>query len=85
VSVEISADLERRISEEARRRSRTVAELVEEVLSHYLDGPDAETLGIDRATRPRLPDVWAAENFSDWRPPEGPIKPGRRENSVPVK
>jgi predicted DNA-binding protein len=70
MSVEISPDLERRLREEAGRRSRSVAELVEEALSRYLEAPGDEPMAVVRAARPALSRVWAVEDFSDWRPPD---------------
>ena len=71
MNVELGPDLERRLRQAAQRCSKSVPELVEEALTAFLDTLSDEPVSSVRATQSLLPRVWAAEDFSDWRPPDG--------------
>ncbi len=68
--VHIKPELEHLVAAMAERRAQSVSEPVEEALMAYLDAQGDDSRAVVRATRPLLPSVWPAEDFSDWQPPD---------------
>ncbi len=71
MNVELNPDLELRLRDAASRGSQSVPQLVEDVLTRYLDTLADDATTTVRATMDLLPRVWPPEDFSDWRPPTG--------------
>jgi predicted transcriptional regulator len=70
MNMELKPDLEQRLHEVAQRRSLSVPELIENVLTTYLDAQDDSPMATVRGTRPLLAGVWPTEDFSDWPTPD---------------
>ena len=72
MQLELDPDLGRRLDSAARRRSVSVPELVESVLTDFLkaQAPEDEPSAWVRATAAGLPRAWEAEDFTDWCPPD---------------
>jgi hypothetical protein len=69
MQVELNPELENRLRDVAQRYDLSVAGLVEQVLTDYLDAlADAPSTWV-AATQSQLPRVWQSEDFSDWHPP----------------
>ncbi len=67
--VELDPSLEVRLGAAAARASVSVPQLVERVLSDFLDSVANDPAQWVAMTRKRLPRVWAEEDFTDWGPP----------------
>jgi hypothetical protein len=61
--------LELRVGAAAARASVSVAQLVEGVLSRFLDEVADDPAQWVATTRKQLPTVWPKEDFTDWGPP----------------
>jgi hypothetical protein len=71
MNLELRPDLEQRLQRVAEQRSQSVPELVEGLLTQFLDSlPDDASVTV-RATQSLLSRVWPVEDFSDWQPPDG--------------
>ena len=70
MNVELKSDLERRLRQEAQERELSAPELVEQVLTSYLDSLDNPPTTWVQTTQKLLPRVWPVEDFSDWCPPD---------------
>ncbi len=71
MNVELNPDLELRLRDAASRGSQSVPQLVEDVLTRYLDTLADDSTATVRATVGLLPRAWPVEDFSDWQPPDG--------------
>jgi predicted transcriptional regulator len=71
VNVELKPELERRLQSIAEKRSQSLSELVEEAMLSYLGTLESESSSWVNATENLLPQVWSAEDFSEWNPPDG--------------
>jgi hypothetical protein len=69
MQVELDSSLEVRLGAAAARASVSVPQLVERVLSDFLDQIADDPAQWVATTRKHLPRVWAEEDFSDWGPP----------------
>jgi hypothetical protein len=69
MQVELDPSLEVRLGAAAARASVSVPQLVERVLSDFLDQIADDPAQWVATTRKQLPDVWSEEDFSDWGPP----------------
>ncbi len=69
MQVEVDPSLEVRLGAAAARASVSVPQLVERVLSDFLDQIADDPAQWVATTRKQLPHVWAEEDFSDWGPP----------------
>ena len=67
--VELDPRLEVRLDAAAARAAVSVPQLVERVLSEFLDGVADDPAQWVATTRKQLPRVWADEDFTDWGPP----------------
>ncbi len=67
--VELDPSLEVRLGAAAARASVSVAQLVERVLSRFLDEVADDPAQWVATTRKQLPRVWPEEDFTDWGPP----------------
>ena len=71
MSVELKPDVERRLCDLAAKQPQTPSQLLEEIVTRYLQGVgDAPQAWVD-GTQSLLQQVWPAEGFSDWSPPYG--------------
>lgn len=71
MQVDLSPSLEHRLIEVARQRAVPATTIVEEVLTRFLQAiPDDPATWV-KLTQQRLPAIWPAEDFSDWKPPRG--------------
>lgn len=64
--VELDPSLEVRLGAAAARASVSVAQLVERVLSRFLDEVADDPAQWVATTRKQLPRVWPEEDFTDW-------------------
>ena len=71
MNIDLKPELERRLNRLSHRRSRPAGELVEEAITSYLDSWENEPSAWVKVTQERLPEVWPAEEFTDWIPPHG--------------
>jgi predicted transcriptional regulator len=71
MNVELKPELERRLRTIARKRSQSLAELVEEAMVSYLNTLESESSSWVEATQGLLPQVWSAEDVTEWNPPDG--------------
>jgi predicted transcriptional regulator len=71
MNVELDPELERRLLVIARKRSQSLSKLVEEAMLSYLDAVESESSTWVATTQGLLPQVWPAEEFSEWNPPHG--------------
>jgi hypothetical protein len=67
--IELDPSLEARLGAAAARASVSVSQLVQRVLSNFLDEVADDPAQWVATTRKQLPRVWAEENFTDWGPP----------------
>ena len=71
MNVELKPELERRLQTIAQKRSQSLSELVEEAMVSYLETLESEPSSWVDATQGLLPQVWTAEDFTEWNPPDG--------------
>lgn len=69
MQVELDPSLEVRLDAAAARASVSVPQLVERVLSDFLDEIADDPAQWVAMTRKQLPRVWAEEDFTNWGPP----------------
>lgn len=69
MNVEVKEDLGKRLEELAVRRRQPVSDLVEQVLTNYVNSIPDDPLSWIQATQSQLQRVWPCEDFSDWKPP----------------
>jgi hypothetical protein len=67
--VELDPSLELRLGAAAAQASVSVPQLVERVLSRFLDEVADDPGQWVATTRKQLPGVWPKEDFTDWGPP----------------
>jgi hypothetical protein len=71
MTVELKPMLEKRLAEAAKQQSVTVPDLVERVLTNFLDSLGDGLDGWAQASQKAAAKSWPAEDFSDWSPPRG--------------
>ncbi len=71
MNVELEPDLEHRLRTIAQKRCQSLSELVEEAMRSYLNILESESSSWVETTQSLLPQVWSAEDFSEWKPPDG--------------
>ncbi len=71
MTVQIKPELESRLVAIAHERSVSLEDVVEEAVVSYLGALENESLAWVKATQGSLANVWPAEDFSDWTPPDG--------------
>jgi hypothetical protein len=71
MTVQIKPELECRLVAIAHERSVSLEDLVEEAVVSYLNALGNESLSWVKATRGALPNVWPAQDFAEWMPPDG--------------
>jgi hypothetical protein len=67
--VELDPNLDVRLGAAAEQASFSVAQLVERVLTDFLDESVDDPAQWVEATRKQLPQVWPEEDFAHWGPP----------------
>lgn len=68
MQIEVTDDLANRLRSMAEQQSISVPQLVERLLSNYLDSA-SEASNWVQVTQGLLGNVWPKEDFSDWQPP----------------
>ncbi len=71
MNMELKPALEERLSAAARARALSVPELVEKIVTEYLDAQPDDLATWAAASRQQLEKVWGVEDFSSWCPPHG--------------
>jgi hypothetical protein len=69
MQVELKPPLDKRLTAAAAKYAISVPELVERVLTRYLDTVEDDPVLWAKANQASLARVWPAEDFSDWNPP----------------
>ena len=69
MTVELTPELELRLRRVAEGQSLSVPQLVEQVLTSYLNSLADDSLAWVQTTQQQLSRAWGAEDFSAWRPP----------------
>ena len=74
MTIQLTPVLERRLAEIAAQRDLPVSEIVEQIVTRYLEHLPDDPLAWVQGTTQRLKAVWPAEDFSDWKPPLWQLK-----------
>ena len=69
MNVELKPELGHRLQEVAKKRSQSLSELVEEAMLSYLNALESEPTSWVQTTQDLLPQVWSADDFTEWNPP----------------
>ena len=69
MNVKVKDDLGKQLEALAGRRHQPVSELVEQILTSYVNSVPDDPMSWVHATRNQLNRVWPSEDFSDWKPP----------------
>ena len=69
MNLDLQPGLEDRLREAARRLALSPAELIERIVTSYLDATSDSPAGWVGITRERLMHVWPEQDFSDWQRP----------------
>jgi predicted transcriptional regulator len=71
MTVEIKPEIESQLAAIAHARSLSLEDVVEEALVSYLTTREQDSSAWVKVTQASLANVWPAEDFSDWTPPDG--------------
>jgi hypothetical protein len=71
MTIKLDEELARKLEDAATRRAVSVDDFASEILEDYLESSNGDAATWVRATQRRLNQVWPAEDFGEWRPPNG--------------